>query len=59
MTNGDLPEPMLEQLDMSGNDIHIGRFLAHMDSWYERNVMLTVHHTLRLLPSVSWQSNRS
>ena len=58
LANGDLPEPMLEQLDMSGNDIHIGRFLAHMDSWYERNVMSTVHHTLRLLPSVSWQDNR-
>ena len=49
----DLPEPMAEQVDTSGNDVHIGRFLAHMDSWYERNVMLTVHHTLRLLPSVS------
>ena len=51
--NQDLPEPMFEQLDNSGNDVHIGRFLAHMDSWYERNVMMAVHHLLRLLPSVS------
>ena len=50
----DLQEPMLEQVNGSGNDVHIGRFLAHMDSWYERNVMLTVHSTLRLLPTVSF-----
>lgn len=49
----DLPEPMFEQVDMSGNDVHIGRFLAHMDSWYERNVMMSVHHLLRLIPCVS------
>lgn len=54
----DLPEPMTEQVDTSGNDVHIGRFLAHMDSWYERNVMLTVHHTLRLLPSVSYRTHK-
>ena len=52
-SNPDLPEPISEQLDRSGNDVHIGRFLAHMDSWYERNVMLAVHNTLRLLPNVS------
>ena len=49
----DLPEPMFEQMDFSGNDVHIGRFLAHKDSWYERNLMTAVHHLLRLLPSVS------
>lgn len=49
----ELPEPMFEQVDFSGNDVHIGRFLAHMDSWYERNLMMAVHHLLRLLPSVS------
>ena len=51
--SSELPEPMFEQLDCSGNDVHIGRFLAHMDSWYERNLMMAVHHLLRLLPSVS------
>ena len=50
---GDLPEPMFEQVDWSGNDIHLGRFLGHLDSWYERNVMMAIHHLLRLLPSVS------
>lgn len=49
----ELPEPMMEQYNMSGNDVHIGRFLAHMDSWYERNLMIAVHHLLRLLPAVS------
>ena len=49
----DLPEPMSEQIDNSGNDVHIGRFLSNMDSWYERNVMLATHHLLRLVPSVS------
>lgn len=50
----DLPEPMFEQVDMSGNDVHMGRFLGHMDSWYERNVMMATHHLLRLIPSVSY-----
>lgn len=50
----ELPEPMFEQIDLSGNDVHIGRFLGHMDSWYERNLMMAVHHLLRLLPSVSF-----
>ncbi len=49
----ELPEPMFEQVDFSGNDVHMGRFLAHMDSWYERNLMMAVHHLLRLIPSVS------
>ena len=49
----DLPEPMFEQVDFSGNDVHLGRYLAHMDSWYERNLMMAVHHLLRLIPSVS------
>ena len=52
-SHADLPEPMLEPVDRDGSDIHIGRFLGHMDSWYERNVMQTVHHILRLLPPVS------
>ena len=52
----DLPEPMFEQINLSGNDVHIGRFMAHMDSWYERNVMMAVHHLLRLIPSVSSSS---
>ncbi len=51
--NPELPEPMIEQFNTSGNDVHIGRFLAHMDSWYERNLMIAVHHLLRLLPAVS------
>lgn len=51
--NPDLPEPLLEQVNISGNDVHIGRFMAHMDSWYERNLMIAVHHLLRILPSVS------
>ena len=51
--NADLPEPFLNVINRSGNDVHIGRFVAHMDSWYERNVMLAVHHLLRLLPCVS------
>ena len=51
--NPDLPEPMFEQVDLSGNDVHMGRFLGHMDSWYERNVMMATHHLLRLIPSVS------
>ncbi len=52
--NPELPEPMMEHLNTSGNDVHIGRFLAHMDSWYECNLMIAVHHLLRLLPAVSW-----
>ncbi len=52
-TSSDLPEPMFEQIDTSGNDVHIGRFLSHMDSWYERNVMIATHHLLRLVPCVS------
>ena len=52
-TPPDLPEPLLDQIDNSGNDVHVGRFLSHMDSWYERNVMIATHHILRLVPSVS------
>lgn len=55
----DLPEPMFESIDRSGNDVHIGRFLAHMDSWYEKNVVHTVHNILRLLPPVSQLTNCS
>ena len=54
-TPSDLPEPLFEQIDTSGNDVHIGRFLSHMDSWYERNVMIATHHLLRLVPCVSTQ----
>ncbi len=52
-TPSELPEPLFEQIDTSGNDVHIGRFLAHMDSWYERNIMIATHHLLRLVPCVS------
>ncbi len=51
--NLELPEPMFEQVNLSGNDVHIGRYLSHLDSWYERNLMMAIHHLLRLLPSVS------
>ena len=51
--NPDLPEPTLEQVDASGNDVYLGRFLAHMDSWYDRNVMMAIHNLLRLIPHVS------
>lgn len=51
--NADLPEPFCATSDFTGNSIHIGRFLSYMDSWYERNVMLAVHNTLRIIPTVS------
>ena len=50
---GDTSEVILEQLNNCGLDVNIGRYMAHLDSWYERNIALAVHHTLRLLPSVS------
>ena len=50
--SGDLPEPFNTTADLTGNTIHIARFLSYMDSWYERNVMLAVHNTLRIIPTV-------
>ena len=53
-SSGEPPEPANEnRYQESGGDVLFGRYLAHMDSWYEQNVMLAVHNTLRLLPSVS------
>ena len=53
--NGDLPEAVSDQQnDCEGGDVLIARYLAHMDSWYEKNVMLAMHNILRVLPSVSW-----
>ena len=52
--SGDLPEPANEGDGREGgDDVQLGRYLGHMDSWYERNVTLAVYNTLRLLPSVS------
>lgn len=53
-TNADLPEPFCATTDLTGNTIHIARFLSYLDSWYERNVMLAVHNTLRIIPTVGW-----
>lgn len=51
--SGDLPEPANESKDVElGGDVLIGRYLSHMDSWYEQNVMLAVHNVTRLLPNV-------
>ena len=50
---GDMADSILEQPNTCGLDVNIGRYMSHLDSWYERNITLTVHHTLRLLPSVS------
>ena len=51
---GDLPEPANEKDGGNiGDDVLLGRYLAYMDSWYERNVMMAVHNTLRLVPYVS------
>ena len=53
LTLSDLPEPANEPKNgkMAG-DVLIGRYVSHMDSWYEQNVMLAVHNILRLLPNV-------
>ena len=49
----DLPEPANENKNFElGGDVLIGRYLSHMDSWYEQNVMLAVHNVMRLLPNV-------
>lgn len=52
--NGDGPETIVGyQLNTCGLDVNIGRYMSHLDSWYERNVALAIHHSLRLLPPVS------
>ena len=49
----DLPESGCDMGgDESGRDILIGQYLSHVDSWYEQNVMLAVHNSLRLLMNV-------
>ena len=54
---GELPEPANEKDGGDiGDDVLLGRYLAHMDSWYERNVMMAVHNALRLVPYVSYSS---
>ena len=53
----DSPETVVGELTNScGLDVNIGRFMSHLDSWYERNVALAVHHSLRVLPPISGQS---
>ena len=47
------PEEVLTQLGTCGYDVNVGRYLSHLDSWYERNVALAIHHTMRLIPEVS------
>lgn len=49
----DTPNAHLEQVKTCGSDVNIGRYMSHLDSWYERNVALAVHHSLRLIPPVS------
>lgn len=49
----DTPDAHMEQVNTCGSDVNIGRYMSHLDSWYERNVPLAVHHSLRLLPPVS------
>ena len=50
----DLPEPTLEiGKEENGQDVMIGQYLSHTDTWYEQNVMLAVHNSLRLLLNVS------
>lgn len=52
------PQPALEEgREELGNDIQVGRYLGHMDSWYEMNVMLAIHNTLGLIPDVSYAQN--
>ena len=53
----DTLDAMLEQPNACGSDVNIGRYMSHLDSWYERNVALAVHHSLRLIPAVSATSN--
>jgi hypothetical protein len=55
----ELPEPANElKCKQLAGDVLIGRFLAHMDSWYEQNIMLAVHNTLRLIPNDSSLSHK-
>jgi hypothetical protein len=49
----DSPETVVgEPANTCGCDVNIGRYMSHLDSWYERNVALAVHHSLRLLPPI-------
>ena len=50
----DLPESGCDMGgEESGRDVLIGQYLSHVDSWYEQNVMLAVHNSLRILMNVS------
>ena len=57
-TNGrDSPDTLVgEQPNSCGFDVCIGRYMSHLDSWYERNVALAVHHSLRLLPPITGET---
>ena len=50
-----LPEYMSEgsQNTLLGDDVWLSCYLAKFDSWYERNVLLAVQNTLRVIPAVS------
>lgn len=52
-----LPEYMLEhsQNSLVGEDVWLACYLSQFDSWYERNVLLAVNNTLRIIPAVSGQ----
>lgn len=56
-----LVQPLVEGMQplLYGEDVWLGCFVGNMDSWYERNVLLTTHNLLRIIPSVSsttWSS---
>lgn len=56
---GDLPDPGNELCkEETGKDVLVGQYLSHVDSWYEQNVMLSVHNCLQLLPDDSRFSGR-
>jgi len=49
-----LVQPLMESTQLlHGEDVWLGCFVGNMDSWYERNVLLTTHNLLRIIPSVS------
>ena len=50
-----LIQPLVDAAHQSlyGEDVWLGCFIGNMDSWYERNVLLATHNLLRIIPSVS------
>ncbi|XP_065188838.1 uncharacterized protein LOC135819539 isoform X2 [Sycon ciliatum] len=52
----DLESSGSDELPQNGGDVWFGRFLAHLDGWYERNLMLSVHGSLRVLPQEALDS---